>query len=81
MRELVIFAIPFVVYFVWREMARRSGREMGSTPWAWLVAAGFIFAALSMMSGAFWYRSHAGERYVPAESRPDGSVVPGHFVK
>ena len=81
LRDLVIFAVPFVVYFVWSEVARRTGRPMGSTPWAWLVAAGLVFAGLSMMSGAFWYRSHRGETYVPAESGPNGSVIPGHFEK
>ena len=81
LRAPVTFAVPFVLYFVWRAVARRAGRPRGSTPWAWLVAAGLVFAGLSMMNGAFWYRSHRGETYVPAESGPNDSVIPGHFEK
>ena len=45
--RLVLLALPFVVWFVWREIARRSGRPMGATPWAWLAAVGAaLFAFL-----------------------------------
>ena len=76
--RLVVFAAPFVVYYLWRLWARRTGREMGSTPWAWLAAAGLIFVALSLMSGAFWYRGHPGERqvYGPEGAQSDGRPVP-----
>ena len=40
-----LVAAPFVIWFVWRARARRSGREMGSTPFAWLFAAGLAFLA------------------------------------
>ena len=38
--------LPFAVWFVWRWWARRSGHEMGSTPYAWLAAAGAVLAGL-----------------------------------
>ena len=38
--RLLLIAAPFVVWFVWRAWARRTGREMGATPYAWLFAAG-----------------------------------------
>jgi len=78
--RLLIFAAPSVVYFVWREVARRSGRPMGSTPWTWLVAAGALLAALSLISTAIFPRGRDTGRYVPAEVRADGTVAPGHFV-
>lgn len=78
--RLAIFAIPFVVYFVWREIARRSGRAMGSTPWAWLVGAGALLAALSLMSSVAFPRGPNTGVYVPAEAGANGAVTPGHFV-
>nr|QQZ52122.1 hypothetical protein JKL49_23895 [Phenylobacterium glaciei] len=38
----LLMALPFGLWFLWREIARRTGREMGSTPWAWLFAAGAV---------------------------------------
>jgi hypothetical protein len=71
---------PFAVWFVWREVARRRGRPMGSTPWAWLVSCGALLAAASLI-GAVFLRSTPGVgRYVPAEVRANGSVAPGRFV-
>jgi hypothetical protein len=78
--RLLIFAAPTVVYFVWREVARRSGRPMGSTPWAWLVAAGALLAALSLIGSAIIPHGRDTGRYVPAEVRADGTVAPGRFV-
>ncbi len=54
---------------------------MGSTPWAWLAAAGAAFAALSLFSGAFWYRGHHDEIYVAPQTQSDGRIAPGHFEK
>ena len=78
--RLLIFAAPTVAYFVWREVARRSGRPMGSTPWTWLVAAGALLAALSLIGSAIIPHGRDTGRYVPAEVRADGTVAPGHFV-
>ncbi len=78
--RLALFTAPFVVWFVWRGAARRSGREMGSTPWPWLVAAGALLAAGSLMVTALFPRGRDTGIYVPAEVRPDGRVIQGHFV-
>jgi hypothetical protein len=75
-----LFLLPFVVFFVWREVARRSGRPMGSTPWTWLVAAGATLAALSLVVAALAPLKPGSGAYVPARVRPDGSVAPGYFV-
>jgi hypothetical protein len=78
--RLAIFAIPFVVYFLWREAARRSGRPMGSTPWPWLVAFGAGLAAASLIGTVVFRNGPDTGIYVPAEVRADGSVAPGRFV-
>jgi 4-amino-4-deoxy-L-arabinose transferase-like glycosyltransferase len=75
----LLFLAPFAVYAVWREVARRTGRPMGSTPWAWLVGAGASLAVLSLVAEAILPHGADHGRYVPAEVRPDGTVRPGHF--
>ncbi|HEY5105159.1 MAG TPA: DUF6111 family protein [Caulobacteraceae bacterium] len=78
--RLALFALPFAVYFVWRALAVRSGREMGSTPWPWLVAAGALLAALSLIASVVFHRGRDTGVYVPAQVRADGTVTPGHFI-
>ncbi len=77
--RLLLFLAPFAVYAVWREVARRTGRPMGSTPWAWLAAAGATLAVLSLAGEAVLPHGADHGRYVPAEVRPDGTVKPGRF--
>lgn len=54
---------------------------MGSTPWAWLFAAGAMLLGLSLMATAVFHGDNRGEVYVPAEVLQDGRVTPGHFEK
>ena len=75
----LLVALPFAVYFVWRELARRSGREMGATPWGWLFGAGLLLAGLSLMASVAFHHDNRGEAYVPAEAHPGGAVTPGGF--
>lgn len=77
----VLVAIPFILWFVWREIAWRTGRPMGATPWAWLAAAGALLFGLSLMGMSLFHEDNRGERYVPAEVQPSGAVTPGHFEK
>jgi len=77
--RILLFLAPFVVYALWCEVARRTGRPMGSTPWTWLVAAGATLAALSLVGEALLPHGPDHGRYVPAETRPDGTVRPGRF--
>ena len=79
--RLVLFLVPFVIWFVWREVARRTGRPMGATPWAWLFGAGALLAALSLMATVAFQRDNRDETYVPAEVGADGRVSPGYFEK
>jgi hypothetical protein len=45
----------------------------------WLAAAGAILVAASLVGGALWPRGPDRSVYVPAEVRPGGDVIPGHF--
>ena len=70
-------ALPFALYFLWREMARRTGRPMGSTPWGWLVGAGCVLIGLSLMATAIFHPDNRADAYVPSEAHPDGRITPG----
>jgi hypothetical protein len=70
---------PFAVWFVWRAVARRSGREMGSTPYAWLAAAGAALVVLSLIATVVFHPDNRRERYVPGETTASGSVTKGRF--
>ncbi|MFN3511634.1 MAG: hypothetical protein ACK41C_01205 [Phenylobacterium sp.] len=74
-----LVATPFVIWFIWREIARRTGREMGATPWAWLIAAGAILMGVSLLASTAFRQDNRGQTYVPAEVQPDGRVAPGRF--
>ena len=76
-----LIVLPFVLWFAWREVARRTGREMGSTPWAWLAAAAGLLVGLSLMATVVFHSDNRGERYVPAEVTSGGQIAPGHFEK
>lgn len=80
LRSLLV-AAPFVAWFIWRAVARRTGRPMGATPWAWLVAAAGFLLGLSLIATAVFHEDNRGETYVPAEVEADGRVAPGHFEK
>ncbi len=79
--RLLLVAAPFAVWFVWREVARRSGRPMGSTPWTWLTAIAGLLLGLSLVATAVFHEDNRGATYVPAEVREGGRITPGHFEK
>jgi hypothetical protein len=74
-----LVALPFVVWFVWRWWARRTGREMGSTPWPWLFAAAAALVGLSLIATAVFHRDNRGETYVPARATASGAVTEGRY--
>ncbi|MCR5873253.1 hypothetical protein LRS10_03025 [Phenylobacterium sp. J426] len=74
-----LMAAPFLLWFVWRAWARRSGREPGATPWPWLFAVGAVLVALSLMATAIFHPDTRGQTYVPAEVGPDGRVTQGRY--
>jgi len=77
--RFLLFLVPFVIWFVWRFIAQRTGREMGSTPWAWLFAAGAILLGISVLALGIWHPVHGKQVYVPAEVTKGGAIAPGHF--
>lgn len=79
--RLLLMAAPFVAWFIWREVALRTGRPMGSTPWTWLVASAGLLLAVSLLATALFHSDNRGETYVPAEVEAGGRVSPGHFEK
>lgn len=79
--RLALVAAPFAVWFLWRAWARRTGRPMGSTPWPWLTAAGFLLVSLSLIATAVFHRDNRHEAYVPGQVTADGSVSKGYFEK
>lgn len=79
--RLLLVATPFIGWFLWREAARRTGREMGSTPWTWLMAAAGVLLGVSLMATAVFHGDNRGQTYVPAEVTEGGQISPGHFEK
>jgi hypothetical protein len=77
--RLLLAAVPFIIYFAWHAWLVRNGREPRVTPWGWLIAAGALLVALSLVATAVMTPSNMGRTYVPAETQPDGSVRPGNF--
>ena len=75
-----LFAAPFIAWFLWRSWARRTGREMGATPWPWLTASGFLLVGLSLMATAVFHPDNRGQAYVPGEVTADGRVSEGRYV-
>ena len=77
----LLIALPFAVWFFWAWQAKRSGRPMGSTPWAWLVAAGTLLFALSLLGSVVFHADNRRDTYVPGHVTPEGAVTPGRFEK
>jgi hypothetical protein len=79
--RLLLIAAPFAVWFVWGVWARRTGRAMGSTPWAWLAAAGLVLVGLSLVATALFHTDNRRGVYVPGQVTSDGNVSKGYFEK
>ena len=70
--RLLIALIPVIGWFIWKEIARRAGRPMGSTPWAWLVAAGLVLMVLSLLVTGAMQPDNRDKAYVPTEVGAEG---------
>ena len=75
----LLLALPYLAYALWREVAKRSGRKVGPTPWPWLIGIGAALVGLSLMAIVAFEGDNRGKVYVPAEAHPGGRVTPGHF--
>ena len=54
---------------------------MGSTPYAWLFAAGTVLVGLSLIGLVVFHPDNRRAHYVPGEVTASGAVTPGHFEK
>jgi hypothetical protein len=77
----VLIAIPFGIWFAWTWWAKRNGREIGATPWAWLFTAGALLFGVSFMATTALRTDNRHMVYVPGEVTADGRVTEGHFEK
>lgn len=76
--RLLLVALPFLLWLGWMEIAKRRGKPLGSTPWAWLLAAGLALAAISLIVGGLLApRVDPDATYVPVQISPTGEVTPG----
>jgi hypothetical protein len=75
----ILIAVPFVCWFIWRAWARRLGKDVGATPYAWLVAAAAFLVGLSLAATVVLHPDNRHERYVPGEVTASGDVTKGHF--
>ena len=62
--RLLLIAAPFVIWFIWRGVALRTGRPMGATPWTWLVASVSVFLLATLLFFA-WERFQAFRKVLP----------------
>jgi hypothetical protein len=74
----IIVLLPFALYGFWRLMGRWRGAPPRPTPWWWLIGASAVIAAIMVLSTGPFHSSGTGQ-YVPAQTRPDGSVAPGYY--
>ncbi|MFT3811339.1 MAG: DUF6111 family protein [Micropepsaceae bacterium] len=80
--NVLLFLLPFAVFFAYAHFANRSRAAKGTdplaTPWYWLVIAGLVLA----IAGFFGFRLGADPHegcYVRAHTDADGKVVAGYF--
>lgn len=81
LERAILVLLPLTVWLIWARWARRNGREMGATPWGWLIGAGAALAGLSLMATAVFHGDNRADTYIPPQTTADGRVIPGHFVK
>jgi len=77
--RLVLAAIPFAVYFAWHFYIKSRGKDAPAPPWGWLIAAGAVMVGLSVILTVAVTPNNKDRHYVPAQTRPDGSITPGHY--
>lgn len=80
--DILLFFLPFALYFGWAKFVRRqmelSGGTWDDAPIGWLIAAGVILCALSL-TATFLLSDSAdpSKVYVPPRYE-NGHIVPSH---
>jgi len=79
--DVLLFFLPFVLYFGWAKFVRRrmeaSGGTWNDAPMAWLVSAGAVLCIIGLVATAVMSGSGADpdKKYYPPRYE-DGKVVP-----
>lgn len=81
--QLLLFAIPFIVWALYVLMVQRrslaAGGAFNDAPIAWLLGAGTAMVAAGLVYLAVFSGTPAGEgQYVPPRLE-DGRIIPGHI--
>lgn len=81
--QLILFALPFVIYFVYRALLARMRQEARGTFRAWPLQVLLIAGGSLTLLGLVVFALNSGEGgdtvYIPAHLE-NGEVVPGRFV-
>jgi len=78
---VLLFFLPFILYFGWAKFVRRrmeiSGGTWDDAPMAWLVSAGAVLVIIGLVATAVTTGSGSdpGKKYYPPRYE-DGKVVP-----
>ena len=77
--NLLLFFLPFVLYFGWAKFVRRQMEASGGTwqdaPIGWLIAAGALLLGLSLAATAFMTGEDPSKTYYPPRYE-NGKIVP-----
>ena len=76
-QQLLLFALPFIGYFLYRALASRGQGFLSDTPWLILTITGLVFGLLAMLSLGIMEQGQPGGVYVPPRVE-DGQIIPGH---
>ena len=79
LQEILLFASPFLAYFLYRFLTGRGKSFIDDTPWFALSLTGVGLSVIAMIALGLVEHGDPRGRYVPP-SYQDGKIVPGHVV-
>lgn len=77
--RLILILMPILIYLVWHRWFVKAEKRLEKHPWGWLLGAGMLLAALSLLAGGLFQPKNLHKVYVPGEAGPDGKIAPGKF--
>ncbi|MGQ4273330.1 DUF6111 family protein [Terrihabitans sp. B22-R8] len=78
--SLLLFLLPFAVYFLWAAWQRRVNEgSVPAAPYAWIAMAGLVLAIGGFLFFVDFTSATPEGVYVPSRYE-DGKLAPGHFV-
>lgn len=79
-QQLLLFATPFLVYFVYRLLASRGDGLIQDTPWYALTMTGGVLSVVALIALGFHDEDANQGTYVPPHME-DGRIVPGEVMR